>query len=353
MGGRGTTIAEMRSRLFFAGVVLSAAAFLGACGSTSSTAPRAVDVTGSAALNAGVPLTLAGCAGNASCVALGTSAAAPSSVYLQTGRLGHAWKSLGLVTHSTRILSPTAISCGIDFCLVVGSQSTTVPAPLVWLVNPATAQEVDESSHLTGTGISSVSCTGHASCVAVVTTSLAGTTALFSTADRGVTWTAWGHVTPTAHSTIACASATICALVQSTTTAQTTALLTSDGGQTWQSIAPTQGPLSSISCYLTACTALTPAPKGNTLVSLNLANGTLTSVGAAPSASISSVSCATALRCVAVGSSATHGALLERRDRHGWHILTSQYLPAPMIAVNCSANACIAWSASSVALVLP
>jgi hypothetical protein len=343
----------MRSRLFFTGVVLSAAAFLGACGSTSPTAPRVVDVTGSAALNAGVPLTLAACAENASCLALGTSAAAPSSVYLQTGRLGHAWKSLGLETHSTRILSPNAISCGIDFCLIVGSQSTTVPAPLVWLVDPAKAQQVDESSQLPSTGISSVSCTGHASCVAVVTTALAGTAALFSTADRGVTWTPWGHVTPTAHSTIACASATTCVLVQSTTTALTTALLTSDGGQTWQSIAPTQGPLSSISCYLTACTALTPAPKGNTLVSLNLANGTLTSVGAAPSASISSVSCATALRCVAVGSSATHGALLERRDRHGWHILTSQYLPAPMIAVNCSANACIAWSASSVALLRP
>lgn len=343
----------MRSRLFFTGVVLSAAAFLGACGSTSPTAPRVVDVTGSAALNAGVPLTLAACAENASCLALGTSAAAPSSVYLQTGRLGHAWKSLGLETHSTRILSPNAISCGIDFCLIVGSQSTTVPAPLVWLVDPAKAQQVDESSQLPSTGISSVSCTGHASCVAVVTTALAGTAALFSTADRGVTWTPWGHVTPTAHSTIACASATTCVLVQSTTTALTTALLTSDGGQTWQSIAPTQGPLSSISCYLTACTALTPAPKGNTLVSLNLANGTLTSVGAAPSASISSVSCATALRCVAVGSSAAHGALLERRDRHGWHILTSQYLPAPMIAVNCSANACIAWSASSVALLRP
>lgn len=353
MGGRGTTIAEMRSRLFFTGVVLSAAAFLGACGSTSPTAPRVVDVTGSAALNAGVPLTLAACAENASCLALGTSAAAPSSVYLQTGRLGHAWKTLGLETHSTRILSPNAISCGIDFCLIVGSQSTTVPAPLVWLVDPAKAQQVDESSQLPSTGISSVSCTGHASCVAVVTTALAGTAALFSTADRGVTWTPWGHVTPTAHSTIACASATTCVLVQSTTTALTTALLTSDGGQTWQSIAPTQGPLSSISCYLTACTALTPAPKGNTLVSLNLANGTLTSVGAAPSASISSVSCATALRCVAVGSSAAHGALLERRDRHGWHILTSQYLPAPMIAVNCSANACIAWSASSVALLRP
>ena len=343
----------MRSRLFFTGVVLSAAAFLGACGSTSPTAPRVVDVTGSAALNAGVPLTLAACAENASCLALGTSAAAPSSVYLQTGRLGHAWKTLGLETHSTRILSPNAISCGIDFCLIVGSQSTTVPAPLVWLVDPAKAQQVDESSQLPSTGISSVSCTGHASCVAVVTTALAGTAALFSTADRGVTWTPWGHVTPTAHSTIACASATTCVLVQSTTTALTTALLTSDGGQTWQSIAPTQGPLSSISCYLTACTALTPAPKGNTLVSLNLANGTLTSVGAAPSASISSVSCATALRCVAVGSSAAHGALLERRDRHGWHILTSQYLPAPMIAVNCSANACIAWSASSVALLRP
>jgi hypothetical protein len=343
----------MRSRLFFTGVVLSAAAFLGACGSTSPTAPRVVDVTGSAALNAGVPLTLAACAENASCLALGTSAAAPSSVYLQTGRLGHAWKTLGLETHSTRILSPNAISCGIDFCLIVGSQSTTVPAPLVWLVDPAKAQQVDESSQLPSTGISSVSCTGHASCVAVVTTALAGTAALFSTADRGVTWTPWGHVTPTAHSTIACASATTCVLVQSTTTALTTALLTSDGGQTWQSIAPTQGPLSSISCYLTACTALTPAPKGNTLVSLNLANGTLTTVGAAPSASISSVSCATALRCVAVGSSAAHGALLERRDRHGWHILTSQYLPAPMIAVNCSANACIAWSASSVALLRP
>jgi hypothetical protein len=343
----------MRSRLFFTGVVLSAAAFLGACGSTSPTAPRVVDVTGSAALNAGVPLTLAACAENASCLALGTSAAAPSSVYLQTGRLGHAWKTLGLETHSTRILSPNAISCGIDFCLIVGSQSTTVPAPLVWLVDPAKAQQVDESSQLPSTGISSVSCTGHASCVAVVTTALAGTAALFSTADRGVTWTAWGHVTPTAHSTIACASATTCVLVQSTTTALTTALLTSDGGQTWQSIAPTQGPLSSISCYLTACTALTPAPKGNTLVSLNLANGTLTTVGAAPSASISSVSCASALRCVAVGSSAAHGALLERRDRHGWHILTSQYLPAPMIAVNCSANACIAWSASSVALLRP
>lgn len=319
-------------------VVLLAAALLSGCGGSS---PRHQVIDGQPSLDISVPLSLAACAPDGDCYALGTTGldSAPD-VAAQVSAKGSSWAQISAPSAPSTVLDSWA--CWVGGCLFGGSDPS---GDVVWAASGRTLVSV--SAPAGGEGVLALSCFGSGNC-AVLDVDSAGVDRLSVTDDHGSTWSnplevAWPDgTTPDA---LACTSADHCVVVGhlgATGSSSAEWAVTTDGGATW-STGSNSGwsDLSGLGCFGTRCEALASGSSGE-IVNSNSGGATWRVAIRQPHRAPLALSCVGWGRCGAVAT-APGGGLWVAVERAGrWSQPTLQYAPGPAVTVGCGGERCVA-----------
>jgi len=267
----------------------------------------------------------------------------------------------GPVTFDAAAVGASEVSCASpSFCVAVdGAPGVWSWNGSVWTPSPTLAS---------GTVLDAVSCATTTSCLAVGSSSAAGQLQTFAAAYDGSSWSAAPGFAPVPTVGgllgVSCPTASFCVAVGDGVSAGGAdgALAETLTGATWSTAfppvpasppaAPPDYALHTVSCpgttFCAAAGQFTSGPNGESFV--DVATGSTWTLaptpGLAAGAELSSVSCATASSCVAVGESVVpHGpppaAVAETFDGSGW---TADARPpaTPLWSVACAATTCAA-----------
>lgn len=333
------------------------------------------------------PLVSLSCWSATACVAVGAApvlvtvghqqglgaVAAPSVVALATDDGGASWTPLPL---PVSLLRATAVSCGpAGGCLIsgeTGEPGPPVPVVLVsssgavsWHLEPPPAEPAGPQAVVSSPELlQAVSCPGPGHCVAWGAVPDAGpsTLALLVTTDGGASWTVaagWRSASQLADGQPGRLTAVDCPTVgrcvasiggPAAELAPEVVLVSEDGGARWQVIAPETAHLpqataalhcqTSGACVAVGATTTSPAPWLAAAWTTNPAGAWYSATLPVALASLSTVACSGARRCVAVGAAADGAgvAVVSANDGASW---SAAGLPAgtpPLQAAWCAAD---------------
>jgi hypothetical protein len=335
------THARTTSRLLV--VVGAAALVLANCGTTPTSAPRAL---GTPAFSISVPLTNVGCTRTDVCVALGTSNASvePNAVGEYSTPSGR-WLNLTLPTSTSPVIDTAA--CSGTSCLLGGSGPGS---DLLWLFN-AKGDTVDPvTPPAGGIGIEALAC-NNLICGLIDTGVQGDIPRLSLSSDGGADWAApialpWAK--SDAITTVSCGTLLACAVGTLSSTHQFALRVTQDGGTTWaaRSLPSSWTSLRSLSCQGRRCVALASEGESTALVRSTTFTRTWSSV-ALPSKG-NALACTTTTSCFVAGENVSGDAWLARVDKRDVTTVKLRYVPTPLEGIACGSKVCAAIAVTTV-----
>lgn len=312
---------------------------LAGCGSGAKAIAGPLTVRGTPATSIAVPLSGVGCTANDVCVAVGSSSAnlgAPAEGEVSTPR--GRWLNLAVPPSPSPLFTSSA--CAGTQCLFAGSEPGR---DLLWSFSTTDGALTAATPPTGGIGVDALSCSR--TYCALVDTAANGTLRFVSSTDAGGTWSApialsWAK--GDAVTSLSCSGVATCVLSAVTSRSTVSLEVTANAGATWQA-RPTTGSwstLGSIHCYRVDCVAVATVANTSSLVrTKNLfVRVTVVALGHLANA----LACTTVLSCVAVGQDANGAAWLATIARDTASPAVLRYVPTPLLDVACGSALCAA-----------
>ena len=323
-----------------AGILVTCALALSACGSSPVVAPP---VTGVPSASIEVPLSAVGCTTDGTCLAIGASnrVAGLTTVAEDRGPRGP-WRALTAPSATSARIE--AISCAATACLVGGAQPA---GTFLWRYDATTRAISPVSAPAGAQDVRALSCSSDVACALVDSTSVVGAARLAFTLDAGATWTTPVAMPWTANATVtALTCSTNACLVAARTASSVLLESTNDAGATWTTSAVPGAwrSLSDLTCWSAHCAGLAQGG-GAALVRSRDFGATWTTL--ALPASTRAIACSSLTRCVVAGQTSNGSGSLARVYERRLHALSLDYVPEPLIGAACAGHACAAIGAST------
>ena len=306
-----------------------------------------LSATGQPSLSLAAPLTTLGCTSTGACVTLGASGGttAPTTVGQVRNRQG-VWSALNVPPAPVAALNDAA--CGALTCLVGGTKGGV---DLVWSLNANNGAIRSLAGPAGGVVIRDLACVSDARCWLLDQDSR-GHTRFVATTTAGATWRAprtlaWASNRTTAFD---CATISQCDVATTSTSHHVVLRETLNDGASWRLVAtpPSWTSLSSLRCDPT-CVALVTTPVGSALV--YQVKGVWKS--SPLSFAATSLACAAASTCVAVGHYVNGTAAMAEWKGTAAHDVSLTYVPTPLNHVACARAVCVATGVTTVVALQP
>jgi hypothetical protein len=332
--------------------LLVTAVVLSGCATAATTTPVA-NGTGTAAIEATVPLSVAACEPLGGwCIAAGTNpTASTKSSALEVSHGGHGVWARGAIPPLLGV-SLQAAGCWDSGCLLGGQG----PGGAIAVIVNAAHRDASVTGSVPGEAVTSIDCTAPGRCFALVTASTV--TVVFRTTTSGVNWTRLSVLPAvlSAGASITCPSPQLCVAVGAGPRGAEAAR-SIDGGMIWRLSARPAGlgVLTDVSCAVGGwCLATARGPGGVMQLLQSLNGGVTWSSRSSTVTSPDAVLCLSSTECL-VGGGGPHGGAMELlQTKTAGRALSLDYVGLPIVAIGCvTVTRCAAATAASTVSFVP